>query len=141
MPVDCRSNSYLENYNLYIKQNLGRKYKLQWNVFLNFLKNESERIRNKLTKKTETNILQKAKKTKFGKEKYTEKQFHEGIKIKQNKFLISNFNWLRYSNNSCRYDVFTTLYVFILYDYIQDNLNLKSETIKDIPGLMTNIKD
>ena len=102
--------------------------------------NESERIRNKLTKKTETNILQKAKKTKFGKEKYTEKQYHEDIKIRQNKFLLSNFNWLRYANNSCRYDVFITLYIFILYDYIQDNLTLMSETIKDIHGIKTNIK-
>ena len=56
-----------------MKQNLGKKYKLQWDVFLNFLKNESERIKNKLTKKTETNVLQKAKKTKFGIEKYTER--------------------------------------------------------------------
>ena len=51
LSIDCRANSYLENYNLYMKQNLGRKYKLQWHVFLNFLKKESERIRNKLTKK------------------------------------------------------------------------------------------
>ena len=28
LPSDCRSNSYLENYNLYMKQNLGRIYKL-----------------------------------------------------------------------------------------------------------------
>ena len=62
LPADCRSNSYLENYNLYMKQNLGKKYKLQWDVFLNFLKNESERIRNKLTKKTETNVFKKLKK-------------------------------------------------------------------------------
>ena len=66
LPIDCRSNSYLENYNLFINQNLGRKYKLRWDVFLKFLKSESERIRNKLTKNTESNILQKAKNTKFG---------------------------------------------------------------------------
>ena len=74
MPVDCRSNSYLENYNLFMKQNLGKKYKLRWNVFIDFLKSESSRIRNKLTKDTESNILEKVKKTKFGLEKYTEKK-------------------------------------------------------------------
>ena len=29
LPIDCRSKSYLENYKLYMKQNLGRKYKLR----------------------------------------------------------------------------------------------------------------
>ena len=65
LPLDCRSNSCFENYNLFMKQNLGKKYKLRWDAFLNFLKSESERITNKLTKNTETNILKKAKKTKF----------------------------------------------------------------------------
>ena len=73
LPIGCRSNSYMENYNLFIKQNLGRKYKLWWDVFLKFLKFKSERIRNKLTKNTESNLLQKAKNTKFGLEKCTEK--------------------------------------------------------------------
>ena len=26
LPEDCRSNSYLENYNLYLKKNLGKTY-------------------------------------------------------------------------------------------------------------------
>ena len=61
MPIDCRSNSYLENYNLFIKKILGKKYNLNWDIFINFLKDESDRIRNKLTLNTEKNIITKSK--------------------------------------------------------------------------------
>ena len=140
LPIDCRSNSYLENYNLFIKQNLGRKYKLRWDIFIKFLKSESERIRNKLTKNTESNLLQKAKNTKFGLEKYTEKLYETKMNISENKFFITNFQWLQYSNNSCRYDVFATLYIFCLYDYIQENMINMNTNIKNIHSLMSNIK-
>ena len=36
LPIDCDSNSYLENYNLFLKINLGRKYNLNWNLFITF---------------------------------------------------------------------------------------------------------
>ena len=62
LPIDCRSNSYLENYNLYMKQNLGRKYKLRWDTLLKFLNEKFEIIRNKLTRNNEVNVLQKLKK-------------------------------------------------------------------------------
>ena len=55
LPMDCRSNSYIENYNLYLKKNLGKKYNLNWNKFIRFIKNESTRIRNKLTIDTNKN--------------------------------------------------------------------------------------
>ena len=106
-----------------MKQNLGRKYKLRWDVFLKFLHEKYERIRNKLTKNTESNILQKAKKTKFGVEKYIEKKYSAIHKASSNKFIITNFQWLRYANNSCRYDVFTTLYIYFLYDFIDERIN------------------
>ena len=53
--MDCRSNSYIENYNLYLKKNFGKKYNLNWNKFIRFIKNESTRIRNKLTIDTNKN--------------------------------------------------------------------------------------
>ena len=91
--------------------------------FLKFLHEESERIRKKSTKNTESNILHKAKKTKFGVEKYVEKKYSAIHKASSNEFIITNFQWLRYANNSCRYDVFTTLYIFFLYDFIYERLN------------------
>ena len=49
LQIDCRANSYIENYNLFLKKNLGKKYDLNWDLFINFLKKESSRIRDKLT--------------------------------------------------------------------------------------------
>ena len=123
-----------------MKQNLGKKYKLRWNVFIDFLKSESSRIRNKLTKDTESNILEKVKKTKFGLEKYTEKNFKENVRMNTNKFYITNFRWLKYSHNSCRYDVFSTLYIFLLFDYINANLSIMNDKIKNIHVFFEDIK-
>ena len=84
LPVDCRSNSYLDNYNIYLKKNLGRKYNLNWNIFITFLKEESVWIRNQLTYKTEKNFdrISTKKYTKFGQEKFTEKNFNIKSKMK-----------------------------------------------------------
>lgn len=38
IPIDCPTNSYLENYNWYIKKNLGNKQNLSWKKFFNFIK-------------------------------------------------------------------------------------------------------
>ena len=63
---------------------------------------ESERKKKKLTINTEGNILFKAKKTKFGLKKYTEKSY----KLKNKNFFtnkqITNFKWLVYGNNLFR---------------------------------------
>ena len=42
VPKDCRSNSFLENYNGYIKEKLGKKRQVNWVNFLNFIKDESK---------------------------------------------------------------------------------------------------
>ena len=83
IPIDCRNNSYLENYNLYLKRKLGRKYKLNWDLFINFIKDEFRRLRDKLTENTEKNIINISKKTKFSCEKYNEKLFDIKYKIKK----------------------------------------------------------
>ena len=70
---DCSANSYLENYNLYIKKILGKKYNLKWNKFINFLKDESERIRKKLTTNRDINLEYYSKYSTFGKDKYNNK--------------------------------------------------------------------
>ncbi len=56
---------YIENYNLFLKKNLGKKYDLNWDLFINFLKKESSRIRDKLTVGTDKNIIHEAKKNKI----------------------------------------------------------------------------
>ena len=48
-PINYCTNSYLENYNLCIKKILGNKLNLSWIKFINFIKEESQRIRLKLT--------------------------------------------------------------------------------------------
>ena len=47
------------------KKNLGKKYDLNWDLFINFLKKESSRIRDKLTVGTDKNIIHEAKKNKI----------------------------------------------------------------------------
>ena len=85
LPIDCRSNSYIENYNLYLKRKLGKKYNLSWNKFLRFIKNESLRFRNKLTFETNINIDYNSKKTKFGNLKYNPIDF-----IDENDNILNN---------------------------------------------------
>ena len=42
VPKDCRSNSFLENYNKYIKEKLGKKRLVNLVNFINFIKDESK---------------------------------------------------------------------------------------------------
>ena len=44
IPKDVRSNSFLENYNTFLKKKLGKK-NLSWIKFISFIKKESIRIR------------------------------------------------------------------------------------------------
>ena len=144
IPIDCRANSYLENYNLFLKKQLGRKYKLNWDLFINFIKKEFIRIRDRLTENTEKNIKIISKKTKFGSEKYTQNTFNNN---KLNKcydkeyYRITNYKWLNYSNNSCRYDVFSSLYVFCIYDFIEENYNKFNKILQCTHDFMKNIKN
>ena len=67
-----------------------------------------------------------SKETKFGSEKYSQKEFNNHKKNKYyNKDLynITNFKWLKYSNNSCLYQVFWSVYVFCIFDFIEEKYN------------------
>ena len=60
IPRDCRSNRFLENYNGYIKEKLGKKRQVNWVNFLNFIKDESNRSIEKLinsSQEYEKNLL------------------------------------------------------------------------------------
>ena len=69
IPEDCKSISFVENYNRYMKNILGKKRKTNWFTFLNFLKEESDRSIQKLVDNKNYNIDYKLKKTIF-KNKY-----------------------------------------------------------------------
>ena len=77
VPDDCRTNSFLENYNGYIKQKLGKKRVINWMNFLTFIKEESTRSINKLYSATSKNLKNKS--------------FSEQINIK-NPFHLNNLD-------------------------------------------------
>ena len=56
VPKDCRTNNFLENYNGYIKSKLGKHRIINWVNFLNFIKDESDRIISKLYDATTKNL-------------------------------------------------------------------------------------
>ena len=56
IPKDCRSNSFLENYNGYIKQKLGKHRLVNRVNFIEFIKQESGRNIVKLLKAANTNL-------------------------------------------------------------------------------------
>ena len=51
IPKDYRTNNYLENYNGYIKSQLGKNRIINWVKFINFIKDESIRSVEKLFNK------------------------------------------------------------------------------------------
>ena len=59
VPKDCRSNSFLENYNGFIKNKLGKYRIINWVNFMNFLKEESQRSITKLYNATSSNLKNK----------------------------------------------------------------------------------
>ena len=40
IPKDCRTNNYLENYNGYLKKELGKHRIINWVNFMHFIKKE-----------------------------------------------------------------------------------------------------
>ena len=73
IPDDCRSNSFLENYNKYLKQRLGKKRIINWFNFISFIKEESKRSLDKLSINDNFNINYKLKKMKFKNKFYNDK--------------------------------------------------------------------
>ena len=48
IPLDCRTNNYIESYNYYLKTQLGKKRIINWVNFVHFIKIESIRSIEKL---------------------------------------------------------------------------------------------
>lgn len=57
VPIDCRTNNFLENYSDYIKKKLGEKRVINWINFLHFIKEESNRTITKLQENANFNKL------------------------------------------------------------------------------------
>ena len=55
IPQYCRTNNFLENYNGYIKMQLGKSRIINWVNFINFIKLESERTIEKLLNNSNIN--------------------------------------------------------------------------------------
>ena len=57
IPSNCRTNNFLENYNGYIKSQLGKNRYINWVNFIHFIKTESQRHLNKLHENANPNKL------------------------------------------------------------------------------------
>ena len=49
------------------------------------------------------------------------------------------FKWFTYKNNSCRYDSFITMNIFILQEYI-NNINITQFKLNEFEKLISNVK-
>lgn len=140
LPVDCRSNSSLETYNKYLKENLGKKNALTWWNFINFIINDNEKNKNRLYEKSNFNILYESKFTKFSLYKYSinEKKINNKLYYLNNNLnpFLTNIKWIKYKNFSCRYDSFLTLTIYGYYFPVKNNnyihLNFITKKCEDI---------
>ena len=71
IPKDCRSNSFIENYNGYIKEKLGKHRLVNWVNFIEFIKQESVRSISKLLNVANTNLKSNNSYTKTNTLKYS----------------------------------------------------------------------
>ena len=61
-PKDVRSNSILERYNRYVKEQINKKRYCNWIIFLKFINTEISRVDNILSKNENINIAFSKKK-------------------------------------------------------------------------------
>ena len=140
IPEDCRSISYLENYNKIMKESLGKSRYIHWINFIHFLKSESTRIKMKIYNNCNANILYKSKFSKFGIKKYEDYEDKNLIEnIEKTNHETINDKWLTNKNNSCRYDNFITIYGFCLKCILdkenivkKENINMLENTFEDL---------
>ena len=69
-----------------------------------------------------TNQLPPKKEINFIKTKIVPHKNKKENEIKLDINIDKNFNWLKYKDNSCRYDVFTLIYFLVLDEVIKKNL-------------------
>ena len=103
-----------------MKDSLGKHRFIHWLNFIHFIKLESSGIKNKIISNSKQNILFCTNSNKFCLDKYVgNNELNNTIdniiideELESNKTF--NNSWLINSKNSCRYDVFITLYRFCI---------------------------
>ena len=119
IPKPCRANTSLENYNKFLKENLDYKKKVDWINLLNFLKNEEVRITNNLINDEKTYTVNNENNLNTKDKENIIKKIEENVSFFNNK----DINWIKWKFNSCRYDVFITLYIATFQLFLKDKLN------------------
>ena len=139
-PKDIRSNSILERYNKTIKSELGEKRTCNWVVFLNFINRELERINTILSKNENINVLYQMKYSKFGIEKYANKNNNNIIQEKIYETITTKTDisetWLIQKGNNCRYNAFITLLYFTITPYINSINDINLKMLNDLNQLI-----
>ena len=117
-PKYVRSNSILENYNMYMNDKLGDTQIVNYINILNFLKNEDEKFFKEFNIKSRnySEIIKYKNHYKYNNNK--NKHLKEIFIDDNDKYGIK---WLKNSNNSCRFDIFYTIYLFSKYNYNEKN--------------------
>ena len=126
-----RSNSILENYNKHLKESLGKKKEINYINFLSFIKKEEEKIFKEFNLKSRNygEILKYRNIHKYNIED-EDIQLDDSNYIPDTDIIIEEMNtneehiskginkgrWLKWTNNSCRFDAIMTLYLFLFYD-------------------------
>ena len=147
-PKLVRSNSILENYNKQIKEYLGNKKIVNYLNFLSFIKKEVEKYFKEFNIKSR-NYLEILKYKNIHKNSLSDINLENSIediisektensisyeidyKEMENISYHSKGKWLKWVNNSCRFDVIMTIYLFIFYpDNEKIYPNLNNEGIK-----------
>ena len=92
IPSDCRTNNYLENYNGFIKSQLGKNRIINWVNFLHFIKSESGRSIEKLYSSNKKGIN-------FQENKSFNQSIFQSIDIENNSFNKDMRGYLNISDN------------------------------------------
>ena len=125
-----RSNSYLENYNRRIKQKLSsflygkKKCRISWPLLIYFLIKEENEYRSNIYNNEMKLEYKNINFSKFIKTK-TKIQKEKSSKIipDENKILKNPVTFLKWSENSCRYDSFFFIYIFSIRVHILNDIN------------------
>ena len=148
-PKDIRSNSILERYNKFIKNELGEKRTCNWVVFLNFINKELNRINDILSKNENKNILYESKHTKFGINKFStaiSEQSNIGRDNKSNNINLElkldiSQKWLVQKANNCRYNAYITFFYFTISPFLYNLKDNKLEKLNQLNELILKLAD
>ena len=136
-----RSNSYIENYNRRIKLKLSKflygknKCLITWPLLLFFIINEENEYKHEIYN-SETNLEEKFF-TNYN-IYYEETDINNQL---ENKSDIENnvLKFLRWKNNSCRYDIFFYLFSFIILNDIENKEHFENNNIAILKKISTEL--